>query len=89
MLFHPHEHHRKHFVAIASALNQCDGDPRKALQAVVGYFWLAANGPVGSGRVKVPAPEMLASGITRDLLEAAAWWEQQKIVSRETREAAQ
>jgi len=71
-LYQPLTHHEKHFEALAVGLNALP-DPRGSLETLVAYFWLAPHGPVGSGRIANPKPEVLVEGFTRDLAEALAW----------------
>lgn len=72
VLFQPLEHHRRHFEAIVAALGQLD-EPHASLRDLLEYFWNAPHGPVRSGRVPNPTPQLLVEGMTRDLAEAFAW----------------
>jgi hypothetical protein len=72
VLFQPLEHHRRHFEAIVAALGQLS-EPHASLRDLLEYFWNAPHGPVRSGRVPNPTPQLLVEGMTRDLVEALAW----------------
>lgn len=95
---HTYSHHAKHFDLIAAACNavvleHAAAKPANALQAVVEWFWHAPDGAVQSGRVDRSAatPQLLATGITKDLTRASEWWLRRKQQSQqpEPHEAAQ
>ncbi len=78
------------FEVVASACNAVSGNPAVACRAMLEWFWTAAEGPIASGRIPLRAvtPKPLAKHVSRDLVEAYAWWQKQN-VPRETHEAVQ
>jgi hypothetical protein len=71
---------RADYETIAAACAAVDGDPLTAVVAVCRWFWLAPDGPVKAGRVRMhfATPGHLAKRVSTDLLAAAAWWANQQ-----------
>lgn len=77
-------HWRADYESIAAVCNgearRDEADPQLVLDALVGYFWRAAEGPIKSGRIQPShaTPAQLAKHIVRDLEAAYAWHASQR-----------
>lgn len=71
---------RADYETVAAACADVDGDPLTAVVAVCRWFWLAPEGPVQAGRVRMhfATPGHLSKRVSTDLIAAAAWWATQQ-----------
>lgn len=71
---------RPDYETVAAACANVDGDALTAVVALCRWFWLAPDGPVKAGRVRMhfATPGHLAKRVSTDLLAAAAWWATQQ-----------